>query len=361
MSVNISLLEFIQQPLKPLPRISPSIYISLQQCPLKAIWASSGKPLLPSSPYAYLGTAIHQMLKLTFQSLINNEQELSEAWDLEIKHLEKEMLDNPIEKHLVPLEMHILNFDVKRLLAFKLINSLFRDSQGGSDNTISNAEDWVQTPDGKVVGRIDLVRKSGNGIEIIDYKTGSILEKSSQDKPKEEYLCQIKAYAALYHAMRGEWPVKLTLMGINQERVSIDVDSEECSSLLIKMEKYLDEINERIEDGFNPEDFAQPSPESCKFCLFRPPCNKYWESRQGNDNWPADVKGSIKEKTMLINGCFRIMVESEKGNVAIRGLSPERHDFLNDESTGVIFCNLGRDTSEGFYIENMLTTGYAIE
>ena len=62
-----------------------------------------------------------------------------------------------------------------------------------------------------------------------------------------------------------------------------------------------------------------------------------------------------------MNGCFRIVVESEKGDVAIRGLSPERHAFLNDELMGVIFCNLGRDTSEGFYVENMLTTGYALE
>lgn len=361
MPVKMSLLEFTKQPLKPLPRISPSMYLSLQQCPLKGIWTSFNKPLLLSSPYAYLGTAIHQMLKLAFQGRINNEQELSDAWDWEIKRLEKEMLANPIEKHLVPLEMCVFNFDVKRLLAFKMICPLFRDSQRKSGNSKSSAEDWVQTPDGKVVGRIDLVKGSGEGIEIIDYKTGSILEESSPDKPKEEYLCQIKIYAALYHAMHSEWPVKLTLMGINLEHVSVDVDSKECSSLLKKAEKSLDDINKLIENGLNPEDFAQPSPEACKFCLFRPSCNKYWESRQENRNWPADAKGRIKEKAMLVNGCFRIVVESEKGDVAIRGLSPERHAFLNDELMGVIFCNLGRDTSEGFYVENMLTTGYALE
>jgi len=361
MLIKMSLSKFTEQPLKPLARISPSIYLSLQQCPLKGIWTSSNKPLLPSSPYAYLGTAIHQMLKLAFQGRINNEQELFDAWDREIKHLEKEMLANPIEKHLVPLEMCVPNFDVKRFLAFKMICPLFRDSQRKSGNSTSSSEDWVQTPDGKVVGRIDSVKGSDKGIEIIDYKTGSVLEEASPYKPKEEYLCQIKIYAALFHAMHGEWPVKLTLMGINQEHVSISVDPTECSSLLKKAEKSLDDINELIENGLNPEDFAQPSPEACKFCLFRPPCKKYWESCQGNKNWPADIKGKIKEKAMLINGCFRIVVESEKGDVAIRGLSPERHAFLNNELKGVIFCNLRHDTSEGFYLENMLTTGYPLE
>jgi len=359
--VNMSLLEFTKQPLKPLPRISPSMYLSLQQCPLKGIWTSSNKPLLPSSPYAYLGTAIHQMLRLAFQGRINNERELSEAWDLEINRLEEEMLANPVEKHLVPLQMCVFNFDVKRLLAFKMICPLFGDSQRKGGNSESSVEHWVQTSDGKVVGRIDLVKGSSKDIEIIDYKTGSIFEESSRDKPKEAYLCQIKIYAALYHATHGEWPVKLTIMGINQEHISVDVNLKECSNMLIKAEKSLDDINELIENGLDPEDFAQPSPEACKFCLFRPSCSKYWESCRENKDWPADTKGRIKEKAILANGCFRIVVESQRGDVAIRGLSSERHAFLNDELTGVIFCNLGHDTSEGFYVENMLTTGYALE
>lgn len=358
----MSLTEFTKQPLKPLPRISPSRYLSLQQCPLKEIWASSRQPLLPCYPAAYLGTAIHGMLELAFQGRITNREEISEAWNNEIERLEKEMLTIPVEKHLIPLQMSVFNFEVKKLLAFKMICSLFGDiprrKSGGSK---SSAEDWVQTPDGKVAGRIDLVKESDEGIEIVDYKTGPLSDDTSPGKPKEEYLLQVKMYAALYHAMHGVWPVKLSLTGLDQESVSIDVDSKECSNLLKEAEKSLDDINELIESGLTPEDFAQPSPDACKFCLYRPACKKYWESRRDDSHWPADAKGRIKEKTLLANGCFRIVIESDERDIAIRGLSAERHTFLKNDIKTVLFCSLGHDTSEGHYVEKLFTTGYGLE
>ncbi len=361
MPPKISLLEFKNQPLRLLLRISPSSLISLQQCPLKAIWSSNNKPLLPTSPNAYLGTVIHQILELALQGKINSDQELSDAWELEIKSSEKVILANPVERHLVPLEKFIFNFNVKKYLAFNMIRQLFSDPQMKSGNIINHLEYWVQTSDGKVVGRIDLVKRSVQGIEIIDYKTGSILKESSPDKPKDEYLCQIKLYAALYHAMHGEWPEKLSIIGINQEHFTVAVDTNECQQLLTQAEKSLNDINKLIEDGLNSENIAQPSPEACKYCLFRPSCDKYWEANKRNKGWPVDVKGRIKEKVLLLNGCYRIVVESPNGDITIRGLTPGRHAFLNEEIVGVIFCNLRPDKSEGFFVENMLTTGYVLE
>lgn len=356
----MNIFEFAQQPLKPLLRISPSRYLSLQQCPLKEIWASSSKPLLPRSPSAYLGITIHKMLQLAFQNRINSDKEFADAWDREIGRIEKEMLSNQIEKHLVPLDVYAYNYSVKKLLAFKAIIPLFGNHQKKNTDSKSSAETYVTTSDGKVTGIIDLIQESNDGIDIIDYKTGSILDKYSSDKPKDEYVLQIKIYAALYHDMHGEWPMKLMLIGINSEHFSIDVDSTECSNLLIQVKRTLDNINEQIEAGLQPEEFAQPSPEACLYCLYRPSCNKYWENRQESRNWPNDTKGRIKEIVTLANG-FRIVIDSDNGDTTIRGLSPKRHCFLNDEPTYVIFCNLGHDTSGGFYTESMLTTGYALK
>lgn len=362
MAGKMSLTEFTKHPLKPLPRISPSRYFSLQQCPLKEIWASNRQPLLPCYPAAYLGTAIHFILELAFQGRISNRDELSGAWDNEIERLEKEMLNNPVEKHLVPLRMSVFNFEVKKLLAFKMICSLFCDIQRRkSGNSKGSVEEWVQTSDGKVAGRIDLVKESDSGVEIVDYKTGPLSDDASPGDAKEEYLLQMKMYAALYHAKHDEWPVTLMLVGINQERITIKVEPEECAKLLQEAEKSMDDINELIETGLKPEDFAQPSPEACKYCLFRPACSMYWESRQEDGSWPIDARGRIANKTVLANGLFRVVIATDAGEIAIRGLSPERHPFLKEGIEGVLFCNLWNEKPGCFFVEKMFTTGYELE
>lgn len=318
--------------------------------------------MLPCNPAAYVGTAIHRMLELAFQGRISNRKELSEEWDNEIERLENEMLKNPLEKHLVPLYSSVLNFEVKKLLAFDMICPMLGGiPHGKSSGSKNNAEAWVDTPDGKVVGKIDLVKESDAGIEIVEYKTGPLTDDLSSGGAKHEYVIQVKMYAALYHAKHGEWPKKLTLAGINQVRISIDVDSEECGKLLQEASKNLADINELIRSGLQPRDFAQPSPETCKYCLFRPACSKYWEARKVGENWPIDAKGRIVNKTLLANGLYRVVIATDTGEAAIRGLSPERHAFLRNDIKRAVFCNLWNERSDGFFVAKMFTTGYVLE
>ena len=69
----MNITDFLSIPLKKINRISPSRYQSMNLCKLKEIWASNKKPLLlPQHPTAYLGTAIHAILEMTFKSEISN-------------------------------------------------------------------------------------------------------------------------------------------------------------------------------------------------------------------------------------------------------------------------------------------------
>ena len=96
------------------------------------------------------------MLELTFTGKISNKDELSSAWDDVIMRIEKEMSANPIEKHFVPLKVSVLNFEVKKLLAFRMIIPLLRETtSSGKGEPKNSPEEWVQTADGKVVGKID--------------------------------------------------------------------------------------------------------------------------------------------------------------------------------------------------------------
>lgn len=55
------------------------------------------------------------------------------------------------------------------------------------------------------------------------------------------------------------------------------------------------------------------------------------------------------------------MIATDASEIAIRGLSPERHPFLKDEIESAVFCNLWNEKPEGFFVEKMFTTGYALE
>lgn len=363
MFLKMRLREINEIPLRALARISPSTYSSLQQCPLRGIWIANSLPsLLPCSPAAYLGTAVHRLIDSCFQGDIRDEAALTACWNYQISQLETEMLANPIEKHLVPLQQNAFNYEFKKILAFNLARHFFNNltiSQGGRQK--QESETWLQTPNGKVGGRIDLIKRTPEGVEIVDYKTGSLTNDPLDLVPKEEYQQQIKLYAALYHAVHGAWPIRMKLIGLDNSVYSIEVNSLECERLLESGERFLDEINNLISRGTNSKDFAKPSIEACKYCQYRPACEKYWECRQDNGKWPIDLKGIVKEKKQLLNGYYRIVVETGTRNVAIRGLSTHRNPFLEAEIKEVLFCDLANDSVDGCYYQKTLTTGYVLQ
>ncbi len=258
--------------------------------------------------------------------------------------------------------MSIQNFEVKKLLAFKMISSLFSNKPVKIKGKVNSGSEYkVHTDDRKVIGIIDFIKMNNSEIEILDYKTGSIYDFNLPNNVKEEYLVQLKLYAAIYNSMHRIWPTKLTLIGLNDEINSIDVIESECSSLLEDAITTLNEINELIEAGLSAKDFAQPTQNTCRFCLFRPACDQYWKVRTNDGTWPNDVFGKVVNMTTLENGYLRIKIETASGEIVIRGLSKERHKFLEDTKDKVIFCNLWNDITEGQFIEQKLTTGYNIE
>lgn len=347
----------------PVARISPSTYCNLQSCKLKGIlYANHFTPLLPASPSTRLGSAIHVLFELAEKGMVSDDEHgLECAWKSEIERVESKMIANKLEAHLVPLELSAANFDVKKIIAFNALRSFTQRTVHVKPKTTNiEPEKWVETDDGKVCGRIDLIKKYDKHVEIIDYKTGNIADNSSDGfTPKKEYQQQLKLYAALYFVTSKIWPSQLVLVDLNQKRYEVDFTPDECMTLLERTRKELEEVNELIDVGCAPEDFAQPSPGSCRFCTFRPACCKYWEKRSGGNGWPLDVCGDIKEKKILGNGSFKVVIADRGGEITIRGLS-QRHSFLNNNIHKVLFCNLGQDTSDNHLVEMPLTAGYAL-
>lgn len=344
--------------IKPVQRISPSRYYAFQLCSLKEILAAGGHPiLLPVQPAARIGSVVHKLIEMANVGKIRNEIQFNEAWQAEISNNEKSMISNPLEGHLVPLEETADDYDVKRFMALQMIRAYFSDGRKQAvQHGRSRQEEWLETKDKKIGGKLDQIQETLEGAVIVDYKTGNILDEKT-GKPKEEYQQQLKLYAALYFENYKTWPKKLVLTGIDQSMHEVLFSQDDCINLLEQAKKLLGDTNDLILSGLPPDGFASPSPEACRYCLFRPGCQKYWKARQDSGEWPLDLIGEIKEKGFSGNKLGRLVIEREHKQYFVRSLS-SRHGFLYDSNKNVLICNLKNDTSPNHYIERSMTAGY---
>lgn len=343
-------------PLKPLARISPSRYLSMQNCTLREVWTANPEvpKLLPISPAAKVGIVAHKILELVGRGVIKDENMMSEHWEKEILSVEQLMKNNLLERHLVPLAKSTRNYEVKRQLCFHMAKKLFgyRHFQIQHQGVKTEYELWVETDDKKIGAKIDVVRHNQDGIQIIDYKTGAVIDTNFQDAyVKKEYQQQLKLYAVIYQSARNVWPVRLTVIDPNQQDYDIQFTRSECLTLLQRAKEFLKSINGKILEKVSASELAQPSPDTCKYCRYRPGCTKYWSHRNDTSNWPTDCYGIIKDKFLLGNGNYRIVLGFDNNEISIRGLSKERFPFLEDVGVKkIILCNLTKDSLPGYFV-----------
>jgi CRISPR/Cas system-associated exonuclease Cas4 (RecB family) len=363
--------QLLETNLSPLARISPSRFIELEECALRgAIAASNISRLLPGSPNARLGSIIHKMFELASKRLINDAASFNEKWNETLAQTEAAMASGGLEEHLVPLELHVKNFEVKKnlcllgikkLLQLRTMEPLYKDQPRTTSSTagISGSELSFETQDKKVGGVIDAIHYGEHGVEIIDYKSGTIVEETPAGAIiKKAYQVQLKIYASLYYLKTGSWPVKLKLLGINQQVFDVPFTPEECLLLIEQVKQKLEEINGLLVPGQQWEDLASPSPAACRFCAFRPVCKKYVNSiKEGND-WPVDAAGIIVEKQKFKNG-YRVVLQTTGGKLVVRGLDENRHPVLNEPVENIMLFNLRPDTSAEHFTGGIFTASFA--
>jgi CRISPR/Cas system-associated exonuclease Cas4 (RecB family) len=256
------------------------------------------------------------------------------------------------EKHLVPLADSERTYEVKKIRTWNMIKNEFVTPHVGNKFPSVSMEKWLESASTKVRGRIDLLIIGESGAEIIDYKTGDIIDENGN--PKDEYQLQMKIYAALYHDNYSEWPKKLTVIGLNQERYNINFTPEECQKLILNLESKLDSINQIIMSIEPIFKLATPSPNACRFCMYRPSCRPYWRERNNSGDWPNDIAGRVVEMTISGIGLVRVVVENNGVRYIIRGLS-KRQSLLAQNPVNIMVCNLSMDHFSGQFLENQMT------
>ena len=355
-------------------RISPSRYVFATRCARRELWSASRfPPALPVSAYACLGSVIHRLFEKAGNGELDAER-VRRAWEELLAEKEREMEDDGLLRPLVPLKRSVRDFEVRKLRsearAAEIASSYKPHSGRGHDRSLG-PELWVVSEDGIVGGRIDNAYLGAQGVVLQDFKSGALTETIGEQSPvpKPEYVRQLQLYAALYRDRFDVWPTSLELVPLTGEPLAVPCHHKECSRVLDDAKAWYFSINMKLKElsGQSSDtvmgSLAEPSPDVCVGCLYRPRCKPYYAARSadgGDTEWPLDLFGEITGRQALKNGALAIRVRDESGKeFNIRNISPDRdrHPAIDSVREGrrVAFFNLSRTKSPVSFVENERT------
>ncbi|PVC67985.1 hypothetical protein C2I27_15255 [Priestia megaterium] len=349
----------------PLKRISPSRFFRMVCCQLREVLISNRiERLLPSSPNIYFGTLAHEFLEKVGIGKISRVEDLENEWLSSITELEQRLLCMKMEKHLVPLSKSVSQYEIKKRLLFKKALSLMANRRFGFNNNVKatqTIERWFETKDRIVGGAIDKIIFTSSGYKVIDFKTGVVIDKNTFEI-KKEYKYQMLIYAALLYENLNEWPVALEIHDLNGSVHSIKYKKEQSIRLLNEAKELFHRVNgliSRTDSFFELQKYlANPAPQYCRYCEFRPICNAYWSKKDMSPqlNWGMDIRGQCESLTTLGNGSYLLKIRSGLNTYKVRGLNPNRHQIL--EGRFLSIYNLSADKTNNCFSEKMLTMIY---
>lgn len=293
-----------------------------------------------------MGTVIHKLIEDARCGKVVDLRTIEERFDQLIVEREAHLAESTTESRWIPLSEAVHEYSYLRERSINLaVRSLAAPlvAQGAARRR-SGPEVGVSSREGRARGKIDEVELSPMGPIIRDLKTGGILEASPTGMVlKRPYVEQLFLYAAIYaedsEISGGRWPNTLELVPLIGDKVRVEYEQGACTGLLDRAIAVLDEINEVIEAASSSEaerQLANPKPETCRWCQFRPVCRTYRSMRaqRSPGDWPIDVMGVVRGVKSLGNGTVSLMVESENESVRVRGLDPEMHPALADVTQG---------------------------
>jgi PD-(D/E)XK nuclease superfamily len=165
---------------------------------------------------------------------------------------------------------------------------------------------------GVLYGRADLVIRGKERHQIIDYKSGAVVERDTQ-LPRAAYVRQLQLYAYLEHASSGSWPSTAHLFPLHGAPVEISVEPAECTSAASDALTALHDYNAAV----GAPQPARPSPEHCKWCAAAPVCDAFWQAC--DQTWSPSVcavSGTVTSAFGTDLGGTTIHVDQRAGSLS---------------------------------------------
>ena len=266
--------------LQSITKLSPTLFATLKQCPLRAgLRQAKTQRTTRSSKAALFGTIIHRVLEKARSIIRNSENLRTQAeviWDKAVEHMEKDLQTSPLDRYLLPIRGWKKYYLLKHrtILQCEEVAS----SQGISETQVVASERKFDSVRDGFTGKPDLILQRENGLVIIDYKSGELPDDSQIREEKiESWQQQILFYASIVQQEFGEWPVGGEIKLLNKEVIPITIDPQEAKALKRSAQELKDNYNTKIASGVSHSELAQYSVKGCAFCEFKGTCNTFWE------------------------------------------------------------------------------------
>ncbi len=301
--------------LRPITKLSPTMFSTLQQCPLQAgLRQVKAQRTTRSSTAALLGTIVHRVLEKA-SSINKNSRDLRAQagiiWDKTVEQMEVELQASPLDKYLLPIRKW-RKFFVLQQRTFRRCEEI-TSSHGISETQVIASERKFESVRDGFTGKPDVILRRENGLVVIDYKSTELSDDSeSRDEKIKSWQQQILFYAAIIKETFGELPVKGEIRLLNNEVIHTPIDLQKVEALSEEAQALKKDYNTKVEGGVPHSELAQYSANNCKFCEFKGACNTFWEEN------PQPVPGA--DDYGCLNGRILKVTtgKSKNGSIVIR-------------------------------------------
>jgi PD-(D/E)XK nuclease superfamily len=249
----------------PIERLSPTSFEILHECKLRfAFGQHPSTRAFTGTPATRLGTVCHNVLDEAVQRQILQlddwRSRIEQLWDTKLTELARRdgLSDDPTRWP---------GYQLKRARLFQVAGRIreFLDALPTEAEVLT--EQPLSAQDGRLYGRPDLIIRSTQRHQIIDYKSGGVLDRETK-QPREAYARQLQLYAFLEHEASGSWPTSAHLFPLQGASVEIDIEPERCSELAAEALNELDAYNTAV--PLTPQ--ASPTPAHCRWCSHTTAC-----------------------------------------------------------------------------------------
>ena len=268
--------------------ISPSLYETLTECPLRACFGCSSGYSPRTPPRTRLGTAYHDTLArlpslstsgLTRRGMRDKavtwfREEMAVQRTRSEKHLRERDLTWPedqIQAMEISLALKTNNVPVRLPLTQDVEQQAGRPQEDYQPHLSTGSglrEQALVSRDGLVCGRPDLIEYSPSGSVIVDYKTGSL----DAEETRARYVRQCLVYAWLWHDQPSPWPATYRVENpIRGQVYEGTVDQSLAAEIVSDMRRLAQQM-----PLTGPAAELAKTGDHCGRCAYRPWCEPYW-------------------------------------------------------------------------------------
>ncbi len=314
--------------------LSPSRFGDLRKCRLSVL-APADAASLPTAPEALLGTVLHHVVTEVGEGRWGDADTPTRAFDTILA-----AVLSTLEPMAVPLEASVGRqrwfTRVARARSWalqdapsvgsgesRMLRSPSPATDGPSEARVDvGYEAWIVWPSGRLRGRADRVEVRGDGLRVIENKSGAIYDRTGD--LVEGIGLQVGLYALAIEAVAQ---VRVETVIRQDEAVNVTWDASTRASVRELLEQTLAELPEAA--LVEAVGLASPGPQ-CRRCRLRPACIRYlteapklWNDEQTSGRMPLDVWGEIRNIRELSEG-VRVELRDDAGRfVVVAGISPE--------------------------------------